>query len=66
MNGLLALHPQVEALSIRKHTLEAADIQELGREAGEDSEHPLNSLAQVLQEKEVAEKLTAEWNRKFA
>lgn len=36
MNGLLALHPQVEALSIRKHTLEAADIQELGREAGEE------------------------------
>ena len=60
------LHSQVEALSIRKHRLEASDISKLGKKASEEKDHPLACLSHLLEDDEVAERIVKEWNEKYA
>jgi hypothetical protein len=60
------LHPQVEALSIRKHLLEASDIKQLGKTSSEEKDHPLSCLSRLLEDDEVAERIVKEWNEKYA
>lgn len=61
-----ALHPQVKALSIRKHRLEVSDIRELGDKASEEENHPLCPYSHLVREEGVAGSIAREWNLKYA
>lgn len=66
LHAMQAIHPTLKTLAIRKHRLELSDIQELGKKASEEENHPLAAYSHLLQEEGVAESIVKEWNEKYA
>lgn len=60
------LFPALVSLSERKNALEAEDIQNIGREAGNDPGHPLSAFASFLQEEELSQKIVERWNKRYS